>query len=170
MEVTHQLCGTMIYLGKKAETIEKGIELSREMISSGKAWEKFLEIVKSQNGDLEMVKNPENYPQSEYQTVVKAGQDGYIAAVNALETGLTSITLGAGRMKSSDKIDPKAGIVFQRKKGDAVKKGDTVLTIYTDKKEVLETAAERLAKAVSCSSEKPAAGSLILDMLDKTKL
>jgi len=170
MEVTHQLCGTMIYLGKKAETIQKGIELSREMISSGKAWEKFLEIVKSQNGDLEMVKNPENYPQAEYQTIVKAEQDGYIAAVNALETGLTSITLGAGRMKSSDKIDPKAGIVFQCKKGDAVKKGDTVLTIYTDKKEVLETAAERLAKAVSCSSEKPAAGSLILDMLDKTKL
>jgi len=111
-----------------------------------------------------------NYPRSKYQIVVKAEQDGYIEAVNALETGLTSITLGAGRLKSSDKIDPKAGIVFQRKKGEAVKKGDTVLTIYTDIKDVLETAAGRLAKAVSYSSEKPAAGSLILDVLDKSKL
>lgn len=170
MEVTHQLCGAMIYLGKKAETIEEGIKLSREMIASGRAWEKFLEIVKNQNGDVEMVKNPDNYPRSKYQTVVKAEQDGYISAVNALETGLTSITLGAGRLKSTDKIDPKAGIVFQRKKGEAVKKGDTVLTIYTDKKDVLETAAERLAKAVSYSQDKPAAESLILEMIDKTKL
>ncbi len=170
MEVTHQLNGTMIYLGKKVDTIEEGIEVSREMVTSGRAWEKFLEIVKSQNGDVEMVKNPENYPRSKYQTVVKAEQDGYIAAINALETGLTSITLGAGRQKSTDKIDPKAGVVFQCKKGDPVQKGDTILTIYTDKKEVLETAAARLAKTVSYSSQKPAAESLILEMLDKTKL
>ena len=42
MEVTHQLCGAMIWLGKKAESIEQGVEISQKMISSGKAWDKFL--------------------------------------------------------------------------------------------------------------------------------
>ena len=170
MEVTHQLSGAMIFLGKKAGTIEEGVEISKEMISSGKAWNKFLEIVASQEGDIEMVQQPQKYPRAKYQANIKAEQTGYIAAINALEVGLTSVTLGAGRQISSDNIDPKAGIVLHRKKGDAVEKGESLMTVYTDKKNELENAAARLKEAVTYSTERQSRGSLVLKFIDKTML
>lgn len=170
MEVTHQLSGAMIYLGKKAASIQEGVKISKEMINSGKAWQKFLEIVSSQEGDLEMVKNPQKYAQPKYQALVKAGQTGYIAAINALEVGLTSVSLGAGRQKSSDTIDPNAGIVLHRKKGDAVEKGESLMTVYTGKKNELENAVARLNEAVTYSAERPSKESLVLEFIDKTML
>lgn len=170
MEVTHQLSGAMIFLGKKAGTIEEGVEISKEMISSGKAWNKFLEIVASQEGDIEMVQQPQKYPRAKYQANIKAEQTGYIAAINALEVGLTSVTLGAGRQISSDNIDPKAGIVLHRKKGDAVEKGESLMTVYTDKKNELENAAARLKEAVTYSAERQSRESLVLKFIDKTML
>lgn len=170
MEVTHYLSGTMIYLGEKADSIGEGIKISREMIKSGKAWEKFLEIVAEQNGDVSFVKNPEKYPAANHQTDVLADQDGFISGINALEVGLTAITLGAGREKSEDIIDPKAGIVLFKKTGDKVKKGDKLMAVSTDKEHVIQPAAERLSAAVSYSDSPVRGEKMILDFLDKKSL
>ncbi|MGD9899454.1 MAG: thymidine phosphorylase [Calditrichaceae bacterium] len=170
MEVTHYLSGTMIYLGKKAESIEEGMKISREMIKSGKAWEKFLEIVAEQNGDVSYVKKPEMYPKAKFQSDVLAGNTGFISGINALEVGLTAITLGAGREKSEDIIDPKAGIILNRKTGDKVIKGDKLMTVYTDKEHVVQSAVERLSAAVSCSDTPVSREKMILDYLDKKNL
>ncbi len=170
MEVTHYLSGTMIYLGKKADSIEDGIKISQEMIKSGKAWEKFLEIVEEQNGDVSFVKKPEQYPAANFQTDVFAGSDGFISGINALEVGLTAITLGAGREKSEDVIDPKAGIVLHKKTGDKVIKGGKLMTVYTDKEHVIQSSVERLSAAVSYSDSPVSREKMILDYLDKKDL
>lgn len=170
MEVTHQLSGAMIYLGQKAASIEEGMKISKEMIRNGKAWQKFLEIVALQEGDAEFVKNPQKYPKAKYQAEVKAEQDGYLASINALEVGLTSVTLGAGRQKSTDTIDPKAGIILHRKKGDEVTTGETLMTVHTDRKDELQEAVKRLNGALTYATEKLPNRSLILEFIDKSKL
>lgn len=170
MEVTHQLCGAMIFLGKKAPTIEEGVNISREMIESGKAWDKFLQIVAQQNGDVDMVKNPERYPQARFHGQVKAGHDGYVAALHSLEVGLTAVALGAGRQKAEDAIDPKAGIMLRKKAGQAVQTGEVLMDVYTDNQDALQPALDRLAKAVSYTGQKPADKPLILEYLDKNSL
>lgn len=170
MEVTHQLSGAMIYLGQKAASIEEGMKISKEMIRNGKAWQKFLEIVALQEGDAEFVKNPQKYPKAKYQAEVKAEQDGYLASINALEVGLTSVALGAGRQKSTDTIDPKAGIILHRKKGDEVTTGETLMTVHTDRKDELQEAVKRLNGALTYATEKLPNRSLILEFIDKSKL
>jgi len=170
MEVTHQLSGAMIYLGGKAASIDQGIALSKKMISSGRAWQKFLEIVESQNGDVAMVQNPQQYPQTKYQAQVPASRNGYIAAIDALELGLTSVTLGAGRLKATDGIDPAAGIVLHKKKGRPVEKGQPLMTVYTNKEETLKSAVSRLAAAVSYTESRPKPNSLIYTFIDKNSL
>src|SRR6056297_2527654 len=45
MQITHLLAGTMIYLGKKAATIEEGIEKSKAAVKDGSAYAKWLDIV-----------------------------------------------------------------------------------------------------------------------------
>ncbi len=170
MEVTHQLCGAMIYLGKKARTIEEGIQISKEMISSGKAWQKFLEIVAEQNGDVEMVQNPDTYPKAKFSAEVTAKQNGYVKSIHSLEVGLTAVTLGAGRQKADDIIDPKAGIILHKKAGSSVKEGELLMTVYTDKEDVLTAAIERLGNALTYTGRKPGVQPLILEFLDKNSL
>ena len=170
MEVTHQLCGAMIYLGKKARTIEEGVQISKDMISTGKAWQKFLDIVAEQNGDVHMVQHPQNYPRAKFSAEVTAKHNGYVKSIHSLEVGLTAVTLGAGRQKADDLIDPKAGIILQKKAGSSVKEGELLMTVYTDKEDVLTAAVERLGNAVTYTGRKPGVQPLILEFLDKNSL
>jgi thymidine phosphorylase len=127
------LAGTMIYLGEKSSSVEEGIEKSKELISNGKAFEKFIEIVEAQSGDVRVVENPESYPEPKFKFEVKANQNGYIFRMNSFEIGMLGIELGAGRMKYTDSIDPKAGFIFYKKGGDEVKTGEVIAEIRTDK-------------------------------------
>ena len=115
MKVTHTLSGAMIYLGKKAGSIEEGIQISKEMIKSGKAYDKFLEIVKLQGGDTSVIKYLNNYPKSKYSQRIFAPKNGYLDSINNYEIGMAALELGAGRFTKDDNIDPKAGIIFHPK-------------------------------------------------------
>lgn len=170
MEVTHHLCGAMIWLGKKAASLNDGIAISKKMISSGKAMKKFLEIVKRQEGDVEMVLHPENYPKSNFQQDVLATKTGIVSNINSLEVGLTAVGLGAGRLHWDDQIDPKAGIILHKKIADEVKTGDVLMTIFCDHKEALDVASKRLQGSVSIGDSRVDRPKMILKFLDKSNL
>ena len=170
MEITHQLSGTMIFLGGKAQSIEEGKIQSKKMIESGKAWDKFIEIVKEQNGDITYIQSPEKYKKAKSISEVKADQSGYIQSMDALEIGLTSVTLGAGRQKSDDIIDPEAGIILHKKIGDEIDSGEAIFTIHTNKDEVSEPAKHRLLQAIRTSREPVKNEQLIIERLDRDSL
>ena len=170
MTVTHQLAGAMIYLGGKSESIESGIEKSHHMIKDGNAWEKFLELVKAQNGNVEYLLNPDKYPLAKFQKQHLSDQSGWIESIDAFETGTIAVHLGAGRYKSDDIIDPKAGIVFHKKVGDKVDSGAPLFTMYSDKKDVLESSITRLTDAIKISPETVSPPKMIREYLDKTHL
>jgi pyrimidine-nucleoside phosphorylase len=170
MVVTHQLAGAMIYLGGKSESVDAGIELSYQLIRNGQAWVKFLEIVKAQEGEINFLLKPEEYPQSEFQTDYLSPQTGWIESIDAFEVGTTAVHLGAGRLKSDDKIDPKAGIRFHFKVGQKVEKDTPLFTIYTEEKDMVEDSINRLAEVIKISSEKISSPKMILEYLDKSKL
>ncbi len=170
MQVTHHLCGAMIWLGKKAASLSDGIEISKKMVKSGKAMEKFIEIVKRQQGDVEMIRHPEKYPVSKYHREVPAARNGVISDINSLEVGLSAVQLGAGRLKSDDKIDPKAGIMVHKKIGDRVSDGDPLMTVYTDKPEALDAVVARLKAAVTIGDAPVEPPKMILEFLDKDSL
>ncbi len=170
MELTHQLCGAMIWLGEKANSLEDGIKVSKQMIQSGKAWQKFLEIVEKQEGSLEIVNNPESYPQAKYIKPVKAKSSGFISEIDSLEIGLNAVSLGAGRFQWDDEIDPKAGIILSKKVGDKVSAGDEIMTFYTDNLHVIDSVSGRFLNAFKITKDKPKKEELIYTFLDKTSL
>lgn len=147
-EVTLNLSGAMIYLGGKAESIQEGISISKEIIKSGKAFDKFIEIVKYQGGDISLINNPNKYPQSKYSEYVYANKSGYITEINTYEIGMCNIELGGGRKTITDKIDFKAGMIFKKKLGDKVNKGEVVIEFFTDKKSVIDYVKNRLTNAI----------------------
>lgn len=170
MELTHQLSGAMIYLGEKTNSIEAGVNKSKELIKNGKAWNKFLTIVREQGGDVKYLLNPDQYPTSKFCIDYLSPKDGWIESINAYDVGMTAVQLGAGRERSSDKIDSKAGIRFYCKSGRSVKKGEPLFTFYTDKKEMKEIALKKLISAIKISSKKKSPQKLIYKFIDKSDL
>ncbi len=153
LEVTLNLSGAMIYLGGKAKSIKEGVEISQSLIDNGKAFEKFLELTKLQGGDTSYLKNLDKYPKSKIRVALTSSKSGYIESLNNYEIGMASLELGAGRMTMSDKIDPKAGIIFYPKIGDKINKGDVIAELFTDKKEKIELVKQKLIAAVKYSSK-----------------
>lgn len=148
------LAGAMIYLGKKAKTLEEGNKIAVKMIESGKAYNKFIEIVKMQGGDTEYIENPGKYPPSKFVMKLKARQNGYLSQIDNYQIGMAALELGAGRLTKNDKIDPKAGIVFNFKIGDYINKGDVIAELYTDKKFGLSSAQKRIESSLKFSNQK----------------
>ncbi|MAO66272.1 MAG: thymidine phosphorylase [Balneola sp.] len=167
MEITHLLSGTMIYLGGKADTVKEGIEVSKEMIKSGAAFQKWLDIVEEQGGDVEMIKSPEKYPKAKYEFEVKSDRDGYLTEMNSFEIGMASVEMGAGRRKKEDDVDPQAGIVLKKKIGDKISKGETILVGYTNKPSAIEAASDQLFGAVTIAETKPEEVNLVSHTIDK---
>lgn len=167
MEITYLLSGTMIYLGGKADTVKKGIEISKEMIETAAAFQKWLDIVEEQGGDVEMIKSPEKYPKAEYEFEIKSDKDGYMSEMDSFEIGMASVELGAGRKKKEDDVDPQAGIVLKKKIGDKIVKGETILTGYTNKPSTIEAASDQLFGAVTIAEAKPEEVNLVSHTIDK---
>ena len=127
-DVTHFICELaqiMLELGGVTASLEE----IKQHLTAGKALKKFEEMVLAQGGDLEDLYRP---AQVKEQVPVYAEEDGFITALPAMELGLFAMRLGAGRAVKSDDLDYESGIVFAKKVGDPVQKGDLVATIYTN--------------------------------------
>lgn len=152
-EVTFNLSGAMIHLGEKAGSLKEGIEISKELVSNGKAFEKFREIVDYQGGDLKYIDRLNKYPKSKYKLELTAPQNGYIKSIDSYQVGMSALELGAGRRTKEDIIDHKAGIVFKVKIGDKVSSKNVIAELHTDDKSNLESASERLLGSLVISKE-----------------
>ena len=164
-ELCLTLAGAMIYLGGKAESIEDGIVVSNELLQNGMAFNKFKEIVKLQNGDLRFINEPEKYPKSKFSEKIYADKTGFVQSIDNYEIGMAALELGAGRLTKDDKIDPKAGIIFNAKIGQSVKKNDLIAEVFTDKKNKIDLAKSKIQAALKYSDKKTAKPKLIKQTL-----
>ncbi|MGE5400284.1 MAG: thymidine phosphorylase [Ignavibacteriales bacterium] len=165
MTVTHNLSGAMIFMAGKASSIEEGVEISREMIRNGKAFDKFLDIVRLQGGDISYIKNPEKYPKPRIIEPIRAKKTGYFSRIDNFELGMISLELGAGRKTKEDVINPRAGIIFHSKLGDRLKEGDLMAELYTDSKNKVEEMKNKLYNIIHIEDKKPVKTRLIKEVL-----
>lgn len=110
----------------------------RENLKNGKAFDKFVEFVKWQGGDISYILDPSKFEVASNIIEIKAKESGYVSRLNALIIGLSSMRLGGGRETLDDVIDMSAGIILNKKIGDKVNKGELLATLYTNKKDVKE--------------------------------
>lgn len=166
VELTTTLAGAMLFLGGKASSIEDGIEESREVLASGRAYQKFLDLVIHQGGDPKYIENPEQYPYPKYSAEVLCTSDGYIEKIDARQIGLASLELGAGRKKIDDKVDPNASVILKKKVGDPVQRGDCIAKLFADHREGIGEAKRLVEKAICVNLSKPEPQPLVLDLVE----
>ncbi|MFC2094137.1 thymidine phosphorylase [Bacteroidota bacterium] len=161
LDLSLNLSGAMIYLGGKASSIKEGTQIAKEQISNGKAFDKFVEIVKLQGGDTKFILNPEKYPKSKFIRKLKSNSSGYVKEIHTYKIGMAALELGAGRKTKTDKIDPKAGIVFKVKLGDKIKKGQVIAELHSQSMDKINTAKEIIINAITYSKQKTTKPKLI---------
>ncbi|KZE66309.1 thymidine phosphorylase [Fictibacillus phosphorivorans] len=151
-----ELCLTlgshMVYLAKKADSLEQAREMLQEVIASGKALETLKVFLKAQGGDESVVDHPENLPQAAHTFELAAEEDGYVSEIIADEIGTAAMILGAGRATKESEIDLAVGLMLNKKVGDSVAKGDSLVTIYSNTENV-EDVKKRIRDAYTISKD-----------------
>lgn len=160
MELTYTLGSHMLVFGNKAKDVEEGRKLCEDAVASGKALEVFLQNINDQGGNAQKLLAEQGKRRSPFHTELLAEQDGYIS-IEAFKTGIACISLGVGRNKTTDKVDADSGIIFARRQGDFVKKGEKIMDIYGKDEASLREGTEGLKGAVTYSLTKPEAKPLI---------
>lgn len=135
-----ELAGWMLHLGGAADTVAEGKKQSEKLISSGKALDKFRQMVELQGGDPRVIDDPKKLPQAQHAITLFCPNSGYLASLQCEQIGTACVILGGGREHKEDSVDPSVGIVLHKKVGDAVSAGEQLATIHYN-------AAERAARA-----------------------
>lgn len=136
MEMVYTLGSQMVVLAKKAETLEEARRMLEENIANGKAVDKFKEMIRNQGGDDSVVDHPEKLPQAKYVIEVPSKQTGVVSKMVADQIGIAAMLLGAGRRTKEEAIDYGVGLFLNKKVGDAVKEGESLVTIYSNREDV----------------------------------
>ncbi|SFF28019.1 pyrimidine-nucleoside phosphorylase [Paenibacillus algorifonticola] len=132
----------MVYLANKASSLEEAEEMLKEVIRNGKALEKFKVFIANQGGDPSVVDHPEKLPQAAYLIEVPAKTDGVVAEIVADEIGTAAMLLGAGRVTKDSEIDLAVGLMLNKKVGDTVKAGESLVTIHANRENVEDVLAK----------------------------
>jgi pyrimidine-nucleoside phosphorylase len=128
--LTLELCSWMFYLGERTRTVLEGYHLAEEMITSGKALNKFRELIEIQGGDPQVIDYPSRLPHAMHRVTVHAKAEGFVTAMDCERIGIAGVMLGGGRQKKEDSVDPAVGIVLNRKVGQYVQKNDTLCFVH----------------------------------------
>ena len=147
-QVVLELGAYMINLAGLGEDLEENKNKMLENISNGKAYDKFVEMVKNQEGDISYLENTSKFEKSKIIEPIIAKQDGYIQEINAEEIGKVACGLGAGRVKKEDLIDYSVGVILNKKVADKVSKGDILGYIHSNSKEKFEEAERKLEQII----------------------
>lgn len=152
-----ELCLTlgskMVVLAKHAETVEEARKMLEEVIANGKALEVFKEFVTAQGGDASVIDDPSKLAAAKYEIPVVAKEDGFVAEIEADSIGTAAMILGAGRATKESVVDLAVGLMLHKKIGDEVKKGDTIVTIHSNRENV-EDVMERIYASYRISPTK----------------
>ena len=130
-----ELGANMLVLANKAGNLEEGKAKILENLQNGKGYEKFVELVQNQGGDISFIENTDKFAKAKYIIPIIAEKSGNIVRLDALNVGKLSVYLGAGRMKKEDDIQKEVGFIFHKKVGDKVEKGDVLGYIHSNDEE-----------------------------------
>lgn len=150
-----ELASYMISMAKDI-TVEQAKQEVIENLNNGKAYNKFVELVENQEGNINDIKVSNNI------LSIKSNEEGYIKHIDALRLGENARIIGAGRLSKEENIDFEVGIVLNKKVGDYINKGEELLKIYINNKTLSE---EEFIKCFEITKEKIEENTLIKEII-----
>lgn len=163
-----ELCLTlgshMVYLAKKASTLEEARKILIDAITSGKALETMKTFLSAQGGDASVVDDPSKLPQAKYIVDLEAKEAGYVSEIIADSVGTAAMWLGAGRATKESTIDLAVGLELRKKIGDKVTVGEALATVHSNQEDI-SAVKEKLYSSIKISQDQVEAPPLIYDRI-----
>ena len=153
MDVVYALGSEMLVFAKKTSNTDEAKHMMVDVINNNKAYEKFIEFVKAQDGDVEYVYHPEKLVDTKIMYELKSEQSGFVVGFDTEGIGHGVQVLGGGRLTKEDIIDYTVGIVVHKKIADAVKEGDILATIYANDEKKFESALKYIKNSIFIKGE-----------------
>jgi pyrimidine-nucleoside phosphorylase len=160
-----ELAARMIYLGKKAPSLEEARKVAEDRLMDGSAYKKFKQVVQAQGGNPHALDKFELLPNATGMREILSPRTGYVSAIMAEDIGRASAMMGAGRGRREDSIDPAVGAILEVKVGEKVDAGSVLCRLYYTGEENLNEAAELIEDAFRISGAHPELRELILEVV-----
>ena len=160
-----ELAARMIYLGKKAASLDEARRIAEQALVDGSGFRKLKQVVAAQGGNPQALDKFELLPNATGMREVVSPRGGYVTSIDAEDIGSASNLIGAGREKREDAIDPAVGIILEVKAGEKVDAGSVLCRLYYTGEERVEEAAEKVEDAFRISGQKPDERELILEVV-----
>ena len=132
----------------------------RAALADGRAMDVWRRMIAAQGGDPDAP-----LPIAAETETITADADGHVEQVDALAVGFAAWRLGAGRARKDDPVQAAAGVELHVRPGDAVRRGDPLMTLHTETPERFARAREALEGGVRIGDVAPAASSVVLDRI-----
>jgi len=148
-DVILSLGSEMMVLGGLAGESGTARQMLTRVLESGLAAEHFARMVAKQGGPSDLVDSPQKYLTAA--PVVRdlvAPDNGYIEFIDTKAIGLSVVHLGGGRKHAEDIIDHRVGLSGFCLVGDAVNRGDPLVTIHAADESAWQFAAQQLRDAI----------------------
>lgn len=148
LELVLELGSRMVVMGQQAASLAEARAKLEQTIADGSALARFKAMIKAQHGDPNVVNDYSLMPHAKYQIEYPAQKGGVIAKLTADEIGMASMLMGGGRQKADDQLDYAVGIELHKKIGDSVQKGESIMTIWSNREDI-DDVKELLDQAVA---------------------
>jgi len=165
-ELMYELGSWMVYMGKRAKSPGAARKMLEQSVKSGAALEKLRHMLRWQGANPDVADTPDYLlPKAKLVLEVKSEKVGFISGMDARKTGQACVMLGAGRSRMEDSVDFGAGIVLEKKVGDAVAKGDVIARLYASDPKRLMAGRAEFSSALSFSRSRVLPGPLIREII-----
>lgn len=118
------LAAEALLAGRLVSTQSDALRLVADALSSGRAYEKFEQMIRAQGGD------PRQNLSLAPSHVVTAPRNGWVEYINGETLGRLIIALGGGRKKLNDPIDHSVGLQVHTSLGAKVTKDQPLITVF----------------------------------------
>jgi pyrimidine-nucleoside phosphorylase len=148
-------------------TYPQTMDLFAEAIASGRALDVLRRFISAQGGDARVCDDYSLLPACRHTVDLKASASGYISAIDSFAVGMAAIDTGAGRRRKEDAVEYGGGFIFHAKVGDPVEKGQKIVTVHSDRSELVPSVLDRLNQAIRIVPGPVTPPKMVLHLVDK---
>ena len=164
-ELTYSIAAMALLQLDLYDNNDEAVNYLKSLVHSGKALEKFRELIIAQGGAAEIIDNYDKFELPSFKVECESKKSGFVQSVNAYSISQALKALGGSRYNRTKPIDLSVGIFLNKKRGEWVKKGDVLYTIYSNDEDSTKVAQRYCDDAFSISENKPANSNLIYKII-----